>query len=121
MDKKIRFMQFLLKASGADVTAPEQLYNQKTSEFTEVKNGRSSENDNAVNALIAFQGNDKERVEILKIVVMKCFTTAQLLNFEDWLHQYITSIMEYLNEHPECRTPKDERSLLDESFFDDID
>ena len=110
-------LAFLLTLIGGDITAPEPLLEQEVAQFKEVR--RVSENDEAVDALIAVARTDsqQERLEIIEILSMKLLTITQILELQTFLRDYVLHTVKYLNDHPETRDPnagdKSMRSIKD--------
>ena len=113
MDAQEKFMAFLVASMGADITAPEGVFTEELKSFKEARD--YSSNDEAVDSLVAVSRVDspQERLEIIEILIMKLLTLNNISKLAVFLRNYTHHVLEYLNEHPECREEHPQDKAMD--------
>ena len=113
MDAQQKFMAFLIVSIGANITAPEGVFTEELKSFKEVRD--YSSNDEAVDSLVAVSRVDspQERLEIIEILIMKLLTLSNISKLSTFLGNYTHHVLDYLNEHPECREEHPQDKAMD--------
>ena len=122
LDAHEKFLAFLIASMGADIIAPEGVFTEELKSFKETRD--YSSNDEAVDSLVAVSRVDspQERLEIIEILIMKSLTLNNISKLTAFLRNYTHHVLDYLNEHPECRerNPHDKAMDAMKDMFGDL-
>lgn len=110
-----KFMAFMVMSSGGDIIAPEPIFNEKAKEFKYANPTNYVDNDNLTDmmCLLSKVDSQEERVEIIKVLIMKFITTLGCLELRNFTGEYVQTILEYLRDNPDARQKPDEHNIED--------
>ncbi len=114
MDEKANvrngLLAFMIAGMGANVPAPGTILEEQMKNFKYVK--AIDESDEALDCLIALDKveEEKEKLEIVKILIMKSLKLNTANELIDFIQKYTINTLDYLKEHTDERDPNAEES-----------
>lgn len=103
-------LAFMIAGMGANVPAPSTIFEEQIKDFKHIK--AIDESDETLDCLIALDKveDEKEKLEIVKILVMKSLKLNTANELIDFIQRYTLNTLEYLKDHENERDPNAEAS-----------
>lgn len=108
-----QFMLMLLLASGTDIVAPEPI---KKAKLKELGLEKSDEAFSKLNKIFEEVDEDK-KLALVKGAIVSNLTPTQLMTIHEFIHEVITSILDFCKENPEYKKePSDPEEAMSKIF-----
>lgn len=112
-----KVMLVILMASGADIAAPEERKRQIIKNLGLTNNSNFTGVDEDLNQV----ENQKEKLAIIKAIILSHLTISQMMGLHDVIHDEVEARLEYVKAHPEVRESNPNLGeALEELFESDL-